>query len=166
MTIQRFPAGLQEWLGTKSFGVNPDELGKQISLGLDISQLYGLAEIRDVVAAAATAVGGGVPITVPQTQWWLLYAASASVELDPAATGTGVSLRITHNLNTPEPVGLAFGSAGQIGAPGAVDVPLANWAPSYPMLLPPGTTLLAVMDILGTIASADLTLRARVGILS
>lgn len=167
MTIQRFPRGLQELLGTKNLGVNPDELNGALSCVLDMLALYGLNDERYESASGTVAEGAGVTITVPDTQFWVLH--DVSLHWVKTATATYMQGSIWQRKGTTGPfVGLATGPTA-VGYPfGSTAAPtslLASFNPCPPRLLTPGTVIYGTTDVLGTDATADIVLRARVGVL-
>ncbi len=167
MTIQRFPRGLQELLASKTQGINPDVLGAQLSTVLDLLQFYGLSDERYETVSGTVAEGAGVTLTVPDTQFWLLF--DTSLHWVKTATATYMQGSIWQRKGTTGPfVGLATGPTA-VGYPfastAAATSLLATFAPSPPRLLTPGTVLYGTCDILGTDATADIVFRARVGVL-
>ena len=168
MTIQRYPTGFLELLGRKSTGENPNQLADAIAGVVDLVQLYGLSQQRYLeTQGAAVAEGGGVTIEVPATEFWVLHDLSLRWAKTATVTALQGSLWIRQGL-VGGFVGLATGptvTGYPFGSTAASTSLLACYSPSPPKILPPGTVLYGTLDILGTDATGDITLSARVGVL-
>jgi len=166
--VQRFPRGLLEVLGAKSGGVVPSTLAQQIVCGVDVLQLYALSQERYIAAENAVAAeGDGVTFTVPDTEFWILH--DLSLHWVKTATATYMQGSLWQRKGTIGPfVGLASGPTAvsyPFGSTPAATSLVAHFNPTTPRILTPGTVLYGTVDILGTDATADIKLRARVGVL-
>lgn len=163
--IQRFPAGLLELLGAKISGWTPGDIARDLTLSVDMLEMFGMATVRQASAQnAAAAEGDSVTVTVPDTEWWLLYALDMTYVKTATATLFVGSLRIApsginadwvHLASGPVPLQV-FGSTAGTGAS-----PVCAFVPSRPWLLPPGTRLFGRCDILGTDATANIYINYR-----
>lgn len=88
--IQRFPVALLDLLGMKGTGDTPHTIAGDISLGLDITDLY-LAQRRTVVtgqtAIPMTGTGSfaAVGALVPSGELWVVYGVTATLATPTAA---------------------------------------------------------------------------------
>ena len=162
--IQRYPNGLLELFGAKSGGENPNVLGPNVVPVVDILQTYGLGNVTEQNDGGATVAGAGQVITVPETEWWLVYAASVRVAVSATQTGLHASLGLSTRLESPARVSLAWGALPDAAIAGT-SCTIACWTPPAPMLCPPGTTFWGVLEALGTDANAVLGVQVRYSIL-
>lgn len=163
--IQRFPGGLLELLASKTLGENPRELGAVVNPSIDVLQCYGLSNVEHVSVAGTIAENAGVSITVPPTEWWLLYAMDGRAGISATQTGVQIGIGMSKALTVGAITRLAGGhfANSDFGAgTGGSDVSLAFFAPGIPWLLPPETTLWLILEVLGTDATCDVDLTARV----
>jgi len=160
-TVQRTPGGLLELLSAKTSGYTLDDLAKGIQPTLDMTAMMGLGLPLETVkvVGAAVAEGSAITITVPATQWWMLYA--ASTQFTSTTTGTFLnSIRISADADSTNTVALARELTGLAIA--ATFVAGAIFVPHTPWLLPPGTVLWCVMDLLGVDATAAISMNCRI----
>ena len=159
--IQRVPRGLNDLLAL-SGGQTPQLLADEVRPTLDLLQLYGLTQAQTLIATnAAAAEGATVGILLSATQWTVLFAICATV----AKTATMTALEIGATLQRQGvQIPIVSRAGGPFGATetGAVHAPF--FLP-YPTLCPPGTVVGAVATIIGTDATASVTVRAEVGFL-
>ena len=155
-----------ELLSAKTSGFTLEHINSELRLTLDMLQLFGLGQpietINEVDATMAEA--DQVIITVPSTEWWLLYAAGSHYVRSATQTGIVMSLGIatgTPSVSVPVATGPKESVAPGVAA--GVDCVAIAWMPPYPMLLPPGTQLVFQLDILGTDADVSVACRARIG---
>ena len=163
-TIQRYPAGLLELFGAKSGGENPSQLGQVVVQTVDILQALGLGNVTEQNDGGATVAGAGQVITVPETEWWLVYNASVRVAVSATQTGLHASLGLSTRLESPARVSLAWGALPDAAIAGT-SCTIAVWTPPQPMLAPPGTTFWGVLEALGTDANAVLGVQVRYSVL-
>jgi len=162
--IQRFPPGFLELLGMRTSGALPAQLDGRISGSVDVTQLYGLANIQNLVAnAAAAAEGSGAALTVPADTWYVLYAASVHI-VKTATMGDGAfSIRVAPNGSA---FGVAIATEYIVTNTSCSDWAVVGWTAPYPMLLAPGTSIAAVADLVSTDATVNISIRIRVGVLN
>ena len=163
--VQRIPGGLLELLSAKTSGITPSDLATAVQPTIDLLQMFGLAQPLETINVqdAALVEGSAVAVAVPTTEWWMLYALANVYVRTTTQTAVKFSLRIGPSagvLTVPVATGPTESVAPTTTA--ATDVVGAVFVPSYPMLLPPGTTLYAFLDVLGTDATMNVSLRARI----
>lgn len=140
------PFGLQDLLGAKNFGRNPNELVENISPSLDQWPFLGYSFIR-AARNSGSVLGRGVGATVeiPEGEVWVPIVASA-FNAAPAADTYIVALTMSGipGFSPGQDIGLAvttdsFGvSIGEIFR--------ASWAPPFHVALPPGIQFNAAID--------------------
>jgi hypothetical protein len=163
--VQRIPGGLLELLSAKTSGFTLDNVSRELVPVLDMLQLFGLGQPIETinVTDAALAEAGQIFITVPATEWWVLYAAGSHYVRTSTQTGVIMSLGIatgTPAVSVPVAAGPKESVAPGVAA--GVDCVAITWMPPYPMMLPPGTQLVFQLDILGTDATLSVACRARI----
>lgn len=163
--VQRIPGGLLELLSAKTSGFTFAGMSRELQLSLDTLQLFGLGQpietINEVDATMAEA--DQIIITVPATEWWLLYAAGSHYVR--SATQTGVIMSLGIATGTPAvSVPVAAGPKESVapGVAAGADCVAITWMPPYPFMLPPGSQLVFQLDILGTDATVSVACRARI----
>jgi hypothetical protein len=156
MPIQRTPRGLSDVLSIFG-GQTPKALEESARGIVDLLQFYGLSQRTTQQNVTVAAENAPLVITVPPNQWWLLYGASLQI----AKTATMTALRGVIQIGS---TAYASGELGPFGATetGNVHVP---FVPASPMVLPPGTSLVARASIIGTDANATCQFDVDVGIL-
>lgn len=98
LTIQRYPRGLLDLLGSKSSGQNPIVLAEVVQPTIDVSALYqfDLVDARSATTNAANLPGAwgvtGTNLTVPAGELWLLHNLSFAANTNLAA---GESYKVT-----------------------------------------------------------------------
>lgn len=163
-TVQRYPAGLLDLLSAKTSGWTPGELGSDLQPTLDLLEMFGLGAIAHVSAQnAAAAEGDSATLTVPATEWWMLYALDQVYEKTATMTLFCGSLRLNAQASN-DWVSLASGPVvpQSFGSTPASRVTSCVFVPSRPWLLSPGTQLFSRADILGTDATMNLYINARI----
>jgi len=164
LEIQRFPVGLQELLSLKG-GLTPLQLSPTAQPILDLLQMYGLLN-RTVGfnTNAAAAEGTAVIITPSVSSWAVLFGATSSIVKTATMTAARAALTVTR---APLSTGLVVASA-ECGPFGATETGVATvaWQCPYPWLLPPGSTIFATAQIIGTDATASVTVTAEYGLLT
>lgn len=165
--VQRVPGGLLELLSAKTSGYTLSGLLPDVRPTLDMLQMFGLGQpIEHVVSLnAAAAPGAAATQAIPATQWWMLYAASVSIGKTATLTSAGVSLVVLNGFGAA-PVYLDRAVDTLPTAASVSLVPLVTFVPSYPMLLPPGSVLLGVVDVLGVDPTVLISLNCRIARLS
>ena len=163
--VQRIPGGLLELLSAKTSGFTLDNISRQLVPVLDMLQLFGLGQpietINEVDATMAEA--DQTIITVPDTEWWLVYAAGSHYEKTGTMSAILMSLGIsTGTPGVSVPVAIGPNEVAGLGVTAGADCVAIAWMPPYPMMLPPGSQLVFQLDILGTDATAAVACRARI----
>jgi hypothetical protein len=161
MKIQRVPRGLNDLLSI-SGGNTPVDLQNEVRPVIDLLQFYGLNQITTLAQTqAALAEGGVVEIVVPSNQYWLLYAAHTSIVKTATMTALSASIQIGATPN--------FGvyDTRALGPFGATETGTARscYPCPVPKLLLPGWSVRCGLDILGTDATANVSIVVHVGVL-
>lgn len=160
--VQRYPQGLLDVLALK--GVTPPQLlSDELQGQIELLQFLGLTQ-RQVLFANNAAAAEGVTVStgLPAGAWGILFFMSGSF----TKTATMTALRGTLFINRG---GLSIAVASQeLGPFGATEsgVCSVTFAPAYPLLLPPGSTLLSSAQVIGTDATAAIGVQAEVGLLA
>lgn len=163
--IQRVPRGLLELLSI-SGGGNPTELEDRVRASLELMQFYGLQQRQTLLANnAAAAENTLVSVTPSATNWTLLFAAASTVTVTATMTALHHHVVTQRGGSTEIQIPLATREIVIVGATvtGACHCP---WTPPYPWLLPPGAIVSALATIIGTDATASVSVRAEFGVLS
>lgn len=161
LPIQRVPRGLSDVLSIFG-GQTPQSLSDQIIGQLDLLQFYALQQRTALSAVnAAAAEGTGVTVALP-AQWCLLLSAVVTV----VKTATVTALRAELAVNRGSPNGGVYRSEA-LGPFGATETGNASvpFVPPAPLLCPPNTTIVGVASIIGTDATASVTVVAEFGVL-
>lgn len=164
LKIQRLPRGLNDLLSIFG-GQTPQNLEETVRGSLELLQFYGLQQ-RQLLALnnAALAEGGNVQVTA--AQWFVLFGATVTVVKTATATALRGAIFVNRSgsgaANSNLPVSAQEGGPFGATETGAVHMP---WQPSFPWLCPPGTTIQGFLAILGTDATANVTIQAEVGVL-
>lgn len=158
--IQRVPRGLIDLLSVQGFG--PQTLGQEIVPVVAVEQMLGIMQVQfPSTSNAALAEAGNLDIVIPNNQYWVLFgmamliAKTATMTALRAAVGTGNGSATT--MHVSEELG-PFGATET----GAVRVCFVS---PYPRILPPGSFIRGILEILGTDATANCALTAQVGVL-
>jgi hypothetical protein len=162
--IQRVPRGLNDLLSI-SGGTTPVELEDRVRSTLELIQFYGLQQ-RAVFAGnnPAVAENVGVVVTPSVGAWIVLFGASATIIKTATMTAlrASISYRLAGDVNQ-EPA-LASEELGPFGATETGAVSVVFRAP-FPLILPPNTVFVARAQIIGTDATANVTVGVEAGIL-
>lgn len=162
MKIQRVPRGLNELL-TIAGGVTPTELEQRVRLTLEGLQFYAATQLQSGFANnAAAAEGAAVPLTLHATAWTVLFAVQGAI----AKTATVTALRGALTINRRTQFGpLLFSEElGPFGATETGTVSFGGYL-AYPLLCPPGTVVNAIASIIGTDATANVSVFAEFGVI-
>lgn len=160
--IQRVPRGLNDLLNIFG-GTTPTELEDRVQSSLELLQLYGLTQLQTASASdAALAEGGTVSLTMSATRWTVLFA--AQVGITKTATMTALRGSILLNRSLGVAIQLKQEECGPFGATESGFIAVAHWCP-YPVLCPPGSIVQGSLAILGTDATANVSVRAEFGVL-
>lgn len=167
--IQRFPQGLLNVLNMQAGGETPRVLSETVVGTMELLQFYGLTQ-RQVLTRGAAAQVVGTPMLLsagtfplPVSSWCVLFAATASIVNAAAMTAAELSIQVrrggsgfvslTFERYTAADVGFASGSNG------------LAFETHYPLLLPPGSDVGALLTNLQGVANATLSLTVEVGVL-
>jgi hypothetical protein len=165
LRIQRVPRGLNDLLSIFG-GETPTDLAPQVYGMVDLLQFYALSQ--DVHFSSndpALAEGGTVTNTISNTNWVVLLDLNATVVKTGTMTACWLNMFARKNALASFEYSLENGSMGPFGATETGAVTL-TWkqTPSF-RLLPPGTQLGVRLTVLGTDATANVTLGQHVAIL-
>jgi hypothetical protein len=162
--IQRFPAGLLELLSIKS-GLTPLQLNATLQPVVDLVQFYGLNSRRVVTASNAACAEGAAVVLIPSvTSWSVVFCIEAAVAKTATMTALRMGIMVRRGSQSP-PITYFADDLGPFGATETGSVTL-SFVPAQPMLIPPNTTLIAIPQIIGTDATANVSVSAEVGDLS
>lgn len=162
--IQRNARGLEALLSLQGSPL-PIELEDRVRGMVDLLQLYAGSQGIQVVsgANAALAENGAITITPSTSSWTVLFAVSSVIVKTATATAFQASYSLSVNGGLANAVTLFnTGSLTPFGATetGAVK---HGFVFPFPRLVPPGTQLNFVLDILGTDATANCSITAQFG---
>lgn len=161
--IQRVPRALNDLLSI-SGGGSPTELEDRVRGSLDFLQLYGATQLQSGFAnnAALAEGGAGVVLTLHPTAWTVLFSVGAAV----VKTATATALRASLNLNRRTQFGVVI-AAAELGPFGATETGTCSFGAlmPYPLLCPPGSNVATILNILGTDATANVSVFAEFGVI-
>lgn len=161
--ISRVPRGLVDLLSAFG-GVTPPELEDRIRAVVELVQFYGMQHLTVQSANnAAAAKGVGVVITPSTTNWAVLFMATTSIVKTATVTALSGQVFIRRSSGLFN-MCVAERALGPFGA-AETGVAAVPFIPPYPMLLPPGSTITGVANILGTDATANVIVGAEFGLL-
>lgn len=161
-TIQRVPRGLGEVLSTFG-GVTPAKIEDAIRGTLDLLQFYGLTQLQSAFQFnAAAAEGAAVTVTPSASAWTVLYGAYGVI--GKTATMTALRGNVVVNRRTQFDGLLFSDELGPFGATETGNCAFGGRLP-FPLLLPPGSTVSASAQIIGTDATATVSIFAEFGVL-
>ena len=161
LPISRVPRGLSDLL-TIFGGQSPQVLSEAVMGVIDVREFYGLVNFTTLATSnAALAEGSAVSLTVPVGQIWLLYSLHATIVKTATQTALRADLQIGQGGN--------FGvvAAEELGPFGATETGDARFAyvPGTPRILLPNFQVRCQLEILGTDATANVSVVAAVGVL-
>lgn len=162
--IQRVPRGLNELLNIFGGGT-PTELEDRVRSTLDTLQCYGMQQ-RQVFGAnnAALAENGSIVFVPSTVQWMMLFGVTVTVIKTATATALRAASFIRYNADLNQEAALASDDLGPFGATETGAATVVFRCP-FPLLLPPNTSIGARLQILGTDATANVTIGADFGLL-
>jgi hypothetical protein len=161
--VQRVPAGLLQVLNAVSGGENPRLIGEQVSGVLDLLQFYGLSQRTNLTATnAALAEGATLGIVLPNS-WCVMYGIEFQVTKTATLTALSTSISLQRNAGASS----SCVSDREYTAFGATvtGVQRHGWFAEYPVLMPPGSVIIARADIIGTDATVSAGLITEIGVL-
>jgi len=160
--IQRVPRGLSSLLSTFG-GLTPRDMATEMQANLELLQFYGLTQWQTrSVANAALVEASSISLDVPNNETWVLFSCAGLILKTATQTALAASLLIGADQSSLSAV------AYQQFAPfGATETGAARvvWTAPYPRVLPPGSRVSLVLDVLGTDANANCLLTASIGVL-
>lgn len=160
--IQRVPRGLSDLLSIFG-GQSPTELEDRSRLTLESLQFYGTTQLQTAATTnAATAENTSVTVILSATRWTVLFAAHGTVV--KTATMTALRADVTLNRGTNFSPLLFSEELGPFGATETGNASFGGWLP-YPLVCPPGTQVLCTPRVLGTDATANVSVFAEYGTL-
>lgn len=163
--IQRVPLGLLNVLSMAASGENPRILASQVAGVLELLQFYGLTQRQVLIGTdAALAEGGSISVTPSLTAWAVLFAMSVSVTKTATMTALRAACFIRRS-GVGVPQMYASDDLGPFGATETGTASVVYVPGSAPLLLPPGTVLTGLPQIIGTDATAAVTVQAEIGLL-
>ena len=162
MKIQRVPRGLNELLSIVG-GQTPAELEQRTRLTLESIQFYGTQQLQSGFANnAAAAEAAAVNLTLHPSAWTVLFGAQGAI----LKTGTMTALRGEVGIVRRTQFGVML-FAEELGPFGATETGTVSWGGylPYPLLCPPGTIVNARASVIGTDATANVSVFAEFGVL-
>lgn len=160
--IQRVPRGLADLLNIFG-GATPRELEDRIRGSLDMLQMYGTTQLQSAAATnAAAAENAAVAVILSSTRWTVLFAAHGTVV--KTATVTALRADVTLNRGTQFSPLLFADELGPFGATETGNASFGGMLP-YPLLCPPGSLVQCTARIIGTDATANVSVFAEFGTL-
>jgi hypothetical protein len=160
--IQTYPRGLLEVLQVKGLPA-PNDLGETIVGTLDLLPFYGLSQQQVLsVTNAALAETGSILITVPNNQWWLWYGSSVHIVKTATCTSFQMSIRLAPASTG---VGVTMAERWLASAEASADFTACSFRPPRPIVLVPGTSIAANLDMLAVDANMNVGFRAQVGVI-
>ena len=148
--IQTIAQGLLGFLQLKNAGQNPSELSSLLSPTMDLRDWLWQTAPTEVVAGVAAAIGASgftSYITIPQSEWWVVYEVQATIN-QTLATDWGWFAPAYRMATTPGPMNAPFllsplvlvdrGATRDIGP--LVNLPMTN-ANGMPRIFGPGFEL-------------------------
>jgi hypothetical protein len=162
LKIQRVPRGLGDLLSVFG-GQTPQALADEVRGIVELLQFYGLSQRRVVSAQnAAAAENGGAVLTFPR--WSMLFSYSGTMVKTATMTAARIGILLNRGGNTSSSEATLIDSQ-ELGPFGATETGAAACAAlcPYPLICPPGTTLTALAQIIGTDATANVIASAEIG---
>lgn len=160
--IQRVPRGLGNVLSIFG-GETPQLLAEEVHGSLDLMQAYGLSQRQVFTFTAAAQTTGGQAIGTPSVdRWCILHAAFATVDANVGLTALAASIGIIRGTAGPS-ILVAYEQMNPVIAQNFSW--RLCWQPSYCWLLPPGSQIFVLLNVLTGIANTAISVTAEVGIL-
>lgn len=162
LPIQRVPRGLGEILSIFG-GQTPQRLSDEVGGVLELVQYYGLQQNRVAfVNNAAAAEGANVDLVMSTNAWTVLFAAEGVMIKTATMTAGRISVRLQRNATSD--IQLFGDSIEPFGATETGPCSVGGFLP-YPLLCPPNTIVRMRPQIIGTDATANVTISAEFGTL-
>lgn len=160
--IQRVPRALNDLISAFG-GATPQELEDRLRLTLESIQFYGLTQLQSGFGnQAALAEAASAQIILDATKWTVLFAAHGTI----VRTATQTALEANVNLSrlTQFRPCLFAKEWTTFGATVTGTASFGGVLP-YPLLCPPGSFVSCTLNILGTDATANVSIFAEYGTL-
>lgn len=156
--VQTYPLGFLSLLTAKVTGDTPRDLGGEVTPSLEMFEFFaaqlGLTS-SSADSLAQTVAGSGATVTIPQGECWEIIAIQASAANGAAALDVQMHARVSP-VNSALPSVILATARATLSA--NVNGVHAIFAPSRPLIFPPGTRVIAQLG--GTVGTAvDLTCR-------
>lgn len=159
--IQRVARGWLEILSSQG-GRTPTSASDVVQGFLDLLQMYGLQQLQTLETNdPAAAENVSVVVTPSARTWSVLFQAQCRIVKTATMTACRASIAMQRTTLITD---LRSEELGPFGATETGSALVTFWAP-YPILMPPGTQIVARTTILGTDATADTTCRCEFGLL-
>lgn len=161
--IQRVPRGLSNLLSLQS-GRTPVALDNSIVGVLELLQFYGLTQNQTAQTQNAAAAEGTSVVVIPSASaWTMLFGAWVQI----VKTATMTALRGALSVQRSPSNLLMRVNEAELGPFGATETGICTvpFFFPYPLLLPPGGSVVGSAAIIGTDATADVTVRCEFGLL-
>lgn len=163
LKIQRVPRGLNDLLNIFG-GSTPIELEDRVRGGIDLMQLYGTTQLQSGTAVnVAAGEGAGASLFLSLDRWTVLFCCHATVIKTATMTALRADIQLQRNT-----INSTILHAEELGPFGATETGTVSFGPGllpYPLLCPPRTLLVTVMNIIGTDATASCAIFAEFGTL-
>jgi len=157
--VQQFPLGLLDLLGAKG-GSDIREIGDRLVPTIETLPFFAAYAItNDAVSGTTNAVGNSVDLTIPSNEFWVLYAASASLIFSAVGDEGQTELRITQD-GTPVTLAVSESPPDPVAALGTRVS--AAWSSAIPWVLTPGTTVSARVNRLSATPPTTAQIAVRV----
>lgn len=145
-------------------GVTPQAIEASIHGVMELLQFYGLSQVQ-VLTTAATPLAVGNTVTLPLgDDWCVLFSASASFAKTATMTALRGRVNIGRGQNAITSALFPDEELGPYGATTAGQGRVGGFLP-YPLLCPPGSSILAGPNVLGTDANVTVIATAEIGVL-
>lgn len=144
-------------------GATPTELEDRVRPTIDLLQMYGLTQGQTKAANdPASPENGTTGVVLSATQWTVVFAVTATVIKTATVTALRVSCGIRISADLTQEFALASESLDPFGATETGAATVVGRI-SYPILCPPGSLAIGRIQILGTDATANITVGAYFG---
>lgn len=160
--VQRVPRGLNNLLSIVG-GATPPELEDRVRGILDLLQFYGQSQLQFAnTNNAALAEAGSVTTTLSVDQWTLLFNLHYDVVYTATLTALNIALgyrRVGASARWVRNDDYTVFGATKTG------IVSGGHVMAYPMIMPPGSAVIASPQVIGTDATVNLSVSAEFAIL-
>lgn len=160
--IQRVPRGLGNLLSIFG-GQTPQELEDRVRGQLELLQMYGLQQRQVFTFTAAAQTTGGTAIGTPSSdRWCVLHSAFCTVDANVGLTDLAASIGVVRGATGPS-ILVAY---EQMNPVIAINFSWRLcWQPAYCWLLPPGSQVFVLLNVLAGLANTAISVTAEIGLL-